>query len=344
MAADPSVIDAFRKAGRTTGASRKVMKALFEAGLVESNLQNLNHGDRDSLGPLQQRPSQGWKNARDPYKGALDFLKQAIPLADKYGSAGQLAQAVQRSAFPGRYDERSGEATKYLKGAGGGSDATPGPTDTPEAQSAPSQPNMVEALGSLLPQRPQLQVTGPSAPSFAASSALPQGYQAPQAQGAAAPQRDLTPALQAIDRLRQSATQSVGAQTEAHGAREPTANTHLSGSKVLELIFNDGGKGYGIKNGADVDGRQVYSDVWGGHANHVHVAAGPKTVVALGKIAQDKFGLHVGENPHFGGVDAGAHVPGSYHVRDEAIDVSGDPKKMAAYARYVREYNRSRRQ
>jgi hypothetical protein len=72
----------------------------------------------------------------------------------------------------------------------------------------------------------------------------------------------------------------------------------------------------------------------------VHVAAGPKTVVELGRIAQDRFGLHVGENPHFGGVNP-VHVPGSYHNKGEAIDVSGDPKKMAAYARFVRNYNRS---
>jgi murein DD-endopeptidase MepM/ murein hydrolase activator NlpD len=222
MAADPSVIDAFRKAGRTAGASRKVMKALFEAGLVESNLQNLNHGDRDSLGPLQQRPSQGWRNARDPYKGALDFLKQAIPLAGKYGSAGQLAQAVQRSAFPGRYDERSGEATKYLKGAGGGSDATPGQTDTPMVQSAPSQ----DFASLVLPQRPQLQVSSPAAPSFAASAALPQGYQAPVASDAPAPQQDLTPALEAIDRLR-SAAAPAAAGTATTGPAETTAGTSM---------------------------------------------------------------------------------------------------------------------
>jgi cell wall-associated NlpC family hydrolase len=39
------------------------------------------------------------------------------------GSAGQLAQAVQRSAFPGRYDEHAQEASKLL---GGGFKGTPG--------------------------------------------------------------------------------------------------------------------------------------------------------------------------------------------------------------------------
>jgi hypothetical protein len=121
----------------------------------------------------------------------------------------------------------------------------------------------------------------------------------------------------------------------------PSRSSGVNGSKVLELIFNDGGKGFGIKDGADVDGGSVFSGVWAGHADHVHVAAGPKTVVSLGKIAQSRFGLHVGENSHFGGVTP-VHVPGSYHNKDEAIDVSGDPRKMAAFARYVRTYNRQR--
>ena len=116
----------------------------------------------------------------------------------------------------------------------------------------------------------------------------------------------------------------------------------VKGSQIKELIFNDGGKGFGIKDGKDVDGASVFSSVWGGHKTHVHVAAGPKTTVRLGKIAQKQFGLDVGENPHFGGVDP-VHVPGSYHYKGEAIDVSGDPKQMEAFAHYVERYSRRRR-
>jgi hypothetical protein len=110
------VLSAFNKAARDTKASPKVRKALVEAGLVESHLQNLNYGDRDSRGPLQQRPSQGWAHATDPYLAAVDFIKQAQPLAKKYGTAGELAQAVQRSAYPGRYNQVSGQAGALLGG------------------------------------------------------------------------------------------------------------------------------------------------------------------------------------------------------------------------------------
>jgi hypothetical protein len=110
----------------------------------------------------------------------------------------------------------------------------------------------------------------------------------------------------------------------------------LSGghSGLFELIHNTGnGPGFAVKDGQKVDGRQVYSSVWDGHRDHVHIAAGPNTVVKLGKLAQE-MGLHVGENPHFGGVTP-VHVKDSYHYKGEAIDVSGDPHKMNRFSRRV---------
>jgi hypothetical protein len=105
-------------------------------------------------------------------------------------------------------------------------------------------------------------------------------------------------------------------------------------SRLLELIHNTGsGPGFAVKNGQKVNGPQFYSAVWAGHQNHVHVAAGPKTVVTLGKLAQ-QMGLHVGENPHFGGVHP-VHAPDSYHYKGEAIDVSGNAKAMDRYAAEV---------
>jgi hypothetical protein len=120
------VREALAEANRL-GASPKVKKALIAAGLVESNLQNLNHGDRDSLGFLQQRPSQGWgspQQVRDVRYATRQFVRRAQPLARQYGSAGALAQAVQRSAFPARYGQRAADAERILSEfvqAGGGS-------------------------------------------------------------------------------------------------------------------------------------------------------------------------------------------------------------------------------
>jgi hypothetical protein len=89
---------------RRMDASPKVTLALVEAGIVESGLRNLPYGDRDSLGFLQQRPSKGWRCPRNITCATWDFVRRAIPIERQYSTAGRLAQAVQRSAFPDRYD------------------------------------------------------------------------------------------------------------------------------------------------------------------------------------------------------------------------------------------------
>ena len=108
----------------------KVMLAMFEAGWVESHMNNLNCGDRDSLGVFQQRPSQGWCNpaslCMDVAHATNKFLDQAIP-NDRNNpgyTAGQLAQSVQRSAYPERYDQAEGKARSMLAEV---SDGTPPP-------------------------------------------------------------------------------------------------------------------------------------------------------------------------------------------------------------------------
>lgn len=119
--ADQRVIRALRKAARDAGASPRERKALFEAALVESGARDINYGDRDSIGVLQQRPSQNWPSARKgPYAQAREFLRRAKAANKGGGTAGQLAQAVQRSAFPERYDKVGKQAAKLARGIGGG--------------------------------------------------------------------------------------------------------------------------------------------------------------------------------------------------------------------------------
>src|SRR5262249_44538873 len=80
--------------------------AAFEAAIVESGVHNLAYGDRDSLGAFQQRPSAGWGTPAqilDPVYAATQFITRAIR-ANGSQSPGQLAQDVQISAFPDRYD------------------------------------------------------------------------------------------------------------------------------------------------------------------------------------------------------------------------------------------------
>jgi cell wall-associated NlpC family hydrolase len=81
--------------------------------MVESNLVNVNYGDRDSLGLFQQRPSQGWgtpEQVTNPEYAARKFFDTLRGLGEKRYDMGmgEAAQAVQRSAYPERYAERLG--------------------------------------------------------------------------------------------------------------------------------------------------------------------------------------------------------------------------------------------
>ncbi|MGB3441035.1 MAG: hypothetical protein WBA97_19975 [Actinophytocola sp.] len=116
---DVAVTTTVHNVGVSMGASDKVMLAGFEAGWVESHMNNLPCGDQDSLGVFQQRPSQGWgtpEQIMDVTYAATQFFSQAIhnePLYPDY-TAGLLAQSVQRSCCPERYDESEGKAYEML--------------------------------------------------------------------------------------------------------------------------------------------------------------------------------------------------------------------------------------
>lgn len=122
---DPAIIRQLYNIGVSRGINDKVMLAMFEAGWVESHMHNLNCGDRDSLGVFQQRPSMGWCNpaslCMDVNHATNKFLDQAIP-NDRNNpgyTAGQLAQSVQRSGHPERYDQAEAKARALLAEAGG---------------------------------------------------------------------------------------------------------------------------------------------------------------------------------------------------------------------------------
>jgi len=108
-------------------ASNKVILALFEAGIVESGMRNLPYGDRDKDGNMTS--SRGFLQQKTEYWGGLDcvmnvacattsFVNAAKKIENEHRTAGQLAQGVQKSALPDRYDEEEKEAKKLLKKIG----------------------------------------------------------------------------------------------------------------------------------------------------------------------------------------------------------------------------------
>ncbi|WP_228983966.1 hypothetical protein [Streptomyces sp. DH12] len=119
---DPDVIRTVHQVGLRLGVSDKVMLAAFEAGWVESHMNNLDCGDKDSLGVFQQRPSQGWGTPEQimdvPY-AAERFFRGATAVERRSPdlSPGRTAQEVQRSAHPDRYDAAEDKARALLRGA-----------------------------------------------------------------------------------------------------------------------------------------------------------------------------------------------------------------------------------
>lgn len=87
-------------------------------GIVESNLTNLDHGDRDSIGVFQQRPSQGWgtkDQIMDVSYSAGKFFDTLVKVPN-YTTAdfGLTCQAVQRSAFPDKYGQKQAAAEEMI--------------------------------------------------------------------------------------------------------------------------------------------------------------------------------------------------------------------------------------
>ncbi|RAO29655.1 hypothetical protein PSN13_04853 [Micromonospora saelicesensis] len=117
--ADDAVLTTVYRVATGLSANERVLLAGFEAGWVESRMNNLPCGDSDSLGVFQQRPSQGWGTPAQILNvsyAANSFFVRAIPLAaaNPGWSAGQVAQGVQRSAFPDRYDAAQATAQALI--------------------------------------------------------------------------------------------------------------------------------------------------------------------------------------------------------------------------------------
>ena len=100
--------------GLRKGMPEQAVVIALATALQESKLENLDDGDRDSVGLFQQRPSQGW--------GSIEKIKDPRYAADRFYSAlkkvkgyqkmrvTDAAQEVQRSAYPNAYQKWADES------------------------------------------------------------------------------------------------------------------------------------------------------------------------------------------------------------------------------------------
>jgi len=110
------------------GAPPRAWLVALATAMQESTLRNINHGDRDSLGLFQQRPSQGWGSPAqvlDPVYSTTIFLDKLlqVPNWDRLPVT-VAAQTVQRSAFPDAYAKWEGLAAELVSQLAGVADPT----------------------------------------------------------------------------------------------------------------------------------------------------------------------------------------------------------------------------
>lgn len=93
--------------GKREGLPDHAVTVALAAALQESQLHNLEYGDRDSVGLFQQRPSQGWGSRAQlltPTYAAQAFFRELRRVSGwQQLEVTQAAQRVQRSAAPSAY-------------------------------------------------------------------------------------------------------------------------------------------------------------------------------------------------------------------------------------------------
>jgi hypothetical protein len=114
--------------GTGRGLPERAVTIALATALQESGLRNISHGDRDSLGLFQQRPSQGWgtpKDILDPTYAAGEFYKHLVKVRDYQDLPLTVAaQRVQRSGYPEAYAKHEPDAGLLAAALTGTSAAT----------------------------------------------------------------------------------------------------------------------------------------------------------------------------------------------------------------------------
>ncbi|MFJ6572656.1 hypothetical protein ACIQNU_35120 [Streptomyces sp. NPDC091292] len=110
--------------GRARGLPQRALVIALATAYQESRLENIDYGDKDSLGLFQQRPSQGWGTAaqvQDPVYAANKFYDELETVSGyERMPLTVAAQKVQRSGFPEAYAQHEDASAALAAALGGG--------------------------------------------------------------------------------------------------------------------------------------------------------------------------------------------------------------------------------
>ncbi|WP_420174460.1 hypothetical protein [Luteococcus sp. OSA5] len=119
------------------GLPARASSIALATAMQESKLRNIDHGDRDSVGLFQQRPSQGWgtvEQIMDPWYSAGKFYDHLVKVDGwESGDINDVAQQVQRSGVPEGYRKHVEKAKAWGSALTGHSPAAISCVDRGEA-------------------------------------------------------------------------------------------------------------------------------------------------------------------------------------------------------------------
>ena len=132
------------------GLPKRAAVIAMSTGIVETDLTNLDHGDKDSLGLFQQRPSKGWGSPAqilNPRASTDAFYDRLVTVPNWQSKpAGVAADLVQSSAHPERYAPQEATAAALVDRFWQGPDlppsAAPGTVTNPKAPTSPGAPHL----------------------------------------------------------------------------------------------------------------------------------------------------------------------------------------------------------
>ncbi|MGW7818292.1 heavy metal transporter [Streptomyces puniciscabiei] len=135
--------------GTGRGMPERAVTIALATALQESGLRNVEHGDRDSLGLFQQRPSQGWgteQQIMDPAYAAGIFYAHLAKVPHYTGlPLTEAAQEVQRSGYPEAYAKHEPDAQLLAAALTGRAAATLTCDGHPESTASATGPDAVRA-------------------------------------------------------------------------------------------------------------------------------------------------------------------------------------------------------
>ncbi|MEV0737375.1 heavy metal transporter [Streptomyces sp. NPDC050549] len=158
--------------GTGRGMPERAVTIALATAIQESQLVNITHGDRDSLGLFQQRPSQGWgteKQIMDPTYAAGVFYEHLAKVDDYQKLPLTVAaQRVQRSGYPEAYAKHEPDAAMLSAALTGQSAATLTCQGLPDTTVTATGPDAVRAallrdFGRKVLKETGAEVTGDSA-------------------------------------------------------------------------------------------------------------------------------------------------------------------------------------